>query len=512
MNVMSDKSLNTGDCSSTPHQQTEDNRQPSLAKSHRVYSCGWGLRWLGLGLMLVVVPPSWATTLGSTGNTKLQRNTGDSVQTVCGDFISANNGTPPPIGQFPIFDTCSAMVQTANDATDSGGATGRSLGLTTTETGDALQQISTEEFAASGQLGTEVGSNQINIGINRLVEVRKGARGFSIAGLNPDSKTLLAANSQWFNAYPGEQGGAAGDGDTWDKLGVFLTGNYSTGDRDRTDRTDEFDFDTYGFTLGMDYRFTDSLVLGGAIVYNNIDSNFDTSSTVAGGGVNADGWGGFVYGTYYKDRFYIDGLVGYARTGYDIKRNIFIKNKANNVAVYGGNDIVATAKGSPDSNDYTISAGSGYDFGHDAWSYGPYGRLTYLKVDVDHYRESGAGTYGLNLDVDGQKWKSFTSVIGGQFSYSASQSFGVLVPQGRAGWVHEFENDAQNMTATYVDDPFNNQLDAQSDNPDRDYFEFGLGVSAVFKGGVQAFINYDTLLGLENLTVHYVSVGGRWEF
>ena len=501
MSVNPDKLFNQSDSGSNRQPQFAGNPQLTLANSYGVYSCGELLRCTITGLMLVVTSPSWAaeTPLGSVGNTQLQQDTGDAVQFTCAGFVASGADAKA----IPLFETCRAMVQTATGGENS-------LGISDKELADGLQHFATEEFAASGQMGTEVGSNRINIGINRLVEVRRGAKGFSIAGLSPDSNVLLAADSQQFDAYTGKRGGAAGDSEVWDKLGVFISGIYSTGDRDRTRRTDSFDFDTYGTTLGVDYRFTEKLILGAAISYNNLDSDFDKRSTVAGGGVDADGWGGFVYGTYYQDRFYIDGLAGYAKSDYDVKRKINISN--NNVDVFGGEDIKASVKGSPDSDDYIASIGGGYHFGTGALSYGPYGRLTYLKVEVDDYKESGAGKFGLNLDVDGQDWKSVTSVLGGQVTYASSREYGILMPQGRLAWVHEYEDDSTKMKATYVDDPRNNTLLAITDDPDSDYFELGVGVSAVFRNGVQAFFNYDTVLGMDDFTIHMFTLGGRWEF
>jgi outer membrane lipase/esterase len=501
MSMTTKNSFHRDEHGSTLQCQFTHNQQKTLTASHRVYSWGRDLRWLSMGLMLGAMSPSWAaeTPLGSVGNTKLQQDTGDAVQFTCGGFVASGADAK----QIPLFETCRAMVQTATDGENS-------LGISDAALADGLQHIATEEFATSGQLGTEVGSNRINIGINRLVEVRRGAKGFNIAGLTPDSNALLAANTQWPDSYSGERGGAAGDNEAWDKLGVFITGNYSTGDRDETSRTDSFDFDTYGTTIGMDYRFTENLILGAAVTYNNVSSDFDKRSTVPGGGVDADGWGGFVYGTYYQDRFYIDGLAGYAKSDYDVKRKISITN--NNDLVFDGEDIKASVKGSPDSDDYIASIGGGYHFGQGALSYGPYGRLTYLKVEVDDYKESGAGEFGLNLDVDGQDWKSVTSVLGGQISYASSQNFGVVMPQGRLAWVHEYEDDSTKMKATYIDDPRKNTLLAVTDDPDSDYFELGVGVSAVFKNGVQAFFNYDTVMGMDDFTIHMFTLGGRWEF
>jgi len=353
-----------------------------------------------------------------------------------------------------------------------------------------------------------MGVNQAGNVITRLVELRRNVRGFSLAGLHYPGKTqTLAADTPDLYAGGGQRGGAASADQPGGRLGAFINGSYSTGDRDDTVWTNEFDFDTYGLTGGVDYRFTDNLVFGLALSYHDVDADFDEKPTVSGGSVDADGWGGFLYGTWYADRFYVDALAGYAKTDYDTKRDIFIPN--NNDPTQNINE---TAKGSPDSDDYTVGIGAGYTLGSGALSYGPYARLTYYEVDIDDYQEKGAEASGLNLKVDGQDWESLTTVLGAQVSYAISQNFGVIVPQGQVGWVHEFENDSEEFTAVYVDDPRQNELRAETNDPDRDYFEVGLGVSAVFKGGTQAFIYYDTVLGFDDLTDHIVTVGGRMEF
>ncbi|MEA2080171.1 MAG: autotransporter outer membrane beta-barrel domain-containing protein [Pseudomonadota bacterium] len=374
----------------------------------------------------------------------------------------------------------------------------------------SLQQIATEEFAATESMATEINVNQSGNVITRLVELRRNVRGFSLAGLDfPGRAQTLAADTLDFYPGTGQRGGAAGADGPGGKLGAFINGSYSTGDRDDTVWTNEFDFDTYGVTGGVDYRFTDNLVLGVAVSYHDVDADFDTKPTVSGGSVDADGWGGFLYGTWYSDRFYIDGLAGYTKTDYDTKRRIVIPNNNPDNPLQSINE---TAKGSPDSDDYALSAGAGYRLGKGALSYGPYARVTYYEVDIDDYREKGAEASGLNLNVDSQDWESLTSVLGAQLSYAFSQSFGVLVPQGQVGWVHEFENDSERFSAIYVDDPNQNQLVAETNDPDRDYFELGLGVSAVFKRGTQAFVYYDTVLGFDDVTDHIFTVGGRMEF
>ncbi len=446
---------------------------------------------IAVAISLAMHGTAWAEEgpdLGAYGKTELQRTTGDSVQNTCLDFIA--NGANNPNEQ-KLFDTCTAMVVTSLEL-DTGQAVDGSLGLNSDQLGNALQQIATEEFAATEAMANELSNNRLNAAITRLSDLRRGARGISISGLLPEDGAAL--------------GGAAGDAPLdMGGLGIFINGAIGTGSRDATERSDEFDYDSYNINFGVDYRFSDNLVLGAALNYYDMNSDFATSATVSGGGIDSDGWGGFLYGSYYGDNFYVDGLAGYASSDYSVVRSILIPSNTN---VPGINE---TAVANPESDDITWSLGAGYQFNSGNLTYGPFARLTYTDVDVDGYRESGATESGLALSVESQSWKSLTSVLGARFSASSNQSFGVLSPQARLAWVHEFENDSKLINATYVYDPRNNILSARTDDPDRDYFELGVSLVAVLRDGAQLYASYDTVLGLENLESHVFTLGGRWE-
>lgn len=459
-------------------------------------------KYLGICFGVLLSPQLWAaqTNLGSFGQTQLQQDTGDAVQLTCGGFVGA--GADP---NTPLFATCRAMVHTANDLSDSGPARD-SLNLSEDELAASLQEIATEEFAATESMANEISNSRMSPVMSRLVDLRGGATGFSVAGLLPGFTTESLATNGWATSS-GMSGGGAGDDNTSRSLGGFINGSYGTGDRDATSRADGFEFDSYDVMVGFDYRLGNDLVLGAAINYYDIDSDFDKTATVSGGGVDADGWGASVYATWYQDNFYFDAIAGFAQSDYDVKRSIVIPN--NNV---GGTSITETAKGSPESTDYSFSIGAGYNVNRGALDFGPYFRASYSNVDMDGYRENGAETSGLNLRVKGEEWESLTTVLGVQFSYAISQDFGVLLPNARIGWVHQFENDPVEMTAVYVDDPRNNILRATTDEPDEDYAELSIGFSTVYRGGMQAFFNYETLLGFDDLSSHLFTVGMRSEF
>jgi hypothetical protein len=51
-----------------------------------------------------------------------------------------------------------------------------------------------------------------------------------------------------------------------------------------------------------------------------------------------------------------------------------------------------------------------------------------------------------------------------------------------------------------------------TNNPDRNYFNLGAGLSATFTRGVSAFVYWETVLGRQNFTANSFTGGIRFEF
>jgi hypothetical protein len=63
-----------------------------------------------------------------------------------------------------------------------------------------------------------------------------------------------------------------------------------------------------------------------------------------------------------------------------------------------------------------------------------------------------------------------------------------------------------------VNDPFNlSTFSIPTDSPDRDFVTLGAGVSAVFRNGIQGFVNFETVEGLSNVDNRGVIAGLRFE-
>lgn len=386
---------------------------------------------------------------------------------------------------------------------------------------EAISQVTPDQAGVPTDTSqTSVSIQAQNVG-SRLAALRAGVTGISIRELaldfngQPISSEQLAGLS---TAAMGQRGGAASADTGFDfgRLGIFINGTIIFGDKDRTSNQEGFDFDTQGVTAGLDYRFTDNFVLGGAVGYLNNDIDLDAD----GGELDADGYSFTLYSTYYHaDKFYIDGSVTYGYNDYDQERNIryTLPPTANSESA----EVDQTMSADYDSDHWDLTLGAGYEFNWREWTFGPIGQLEYIDVDIDDYREQesnpDADGSGWPVEIDSQDFESFTLSLGGQASYAWSQSWGVLVPQARFEWVHEFEDDPVVVTGRFIkattDDEFGPvDFAFSADEPDENYFIVGAGLSAVLPRGKSLFVHYQTVLGFEDLDHHSVNAGLRWEF
>ncbi len=424
------------------------------------------------------------------GLTPFQFSMATAIDSLC-PMLVARSAQLSPV-QIDLRDRCTEMRHTANEL-QGNGATTFSLGLSNAGLADALGAVAPEETSTAGTLSIETGTNQAQAIRGRLHAVRAGASGLSLSGLRIGTDQGVVSAARLFGLTE-RGGGASADRGPFGRLGVFVNGEYDFGDVDGTDREDGFEFDRFGVTVGADYRFTDRFVLGLALHYSATDADIDLGL----GEVDSNGYGVSLYGTYYVGNFFVDGHAGYEYIDYDTTRRIVFAT------------VDRTARGETEGNQYTLNLGVGYEIPVGRVTITPLTRVEYLKLDVDSYREHGAE--GLDLAVGKQEVESLVTAVGAQVSMAFSLPFGVLVPQVRAEWRHEFLNDNAAITARYANDPFNTSFAIPSDDPDRDYVAVAAGASTVFQRGVSAFVNYETVLGLRDVTHHAFTAGLRVEF
>jgi outer membrane autotransporter protein len=297
------------------------------------------------------------------------------------------------------------------------------------------------------------------------------------------------------------QGGAADQPGTG--FGLFVNGDYQFLNKDNTQFETGFEQHTAGTTVGADYSFRGRAVLGAAFSYAHEFGDFAGAT----GGFDNDAYGVTLYGTVVPfNNLFVDGFVGYSRKEYSIDRRMNFALPAPPATFLAKGPI----EGKTHSDEFNIGTVIGYDFVMKNLTIGPRVGVNYLDRRIAGYEETGST--GLELIYDNQNISSLTTTAGVFASMAISTRWGVLVPQATAEYVHEFLNDQRTVGFRFVDTLSRPRFLFQTDNPDRNFFNLGLGAVFVLPGGMSTFVNVRELVGYSTRRATNVTVGLRLAF
>ncbi len=325
----------------------------------------------------------------------------------------------------------------------------------------------------------------------RFKALRAGDTGVSVAGLTYSIKGD-EFSGEWLHAIADSIGGAAGEGAPVSKWGFFVNGSLTDGDRDGTDLERGYDNDASTATIGADYRFSRNLIGGIAYGINESSLEFDGNDD----GMDNDMTNVIVYGTWYKEAFNVDVLIGASEGEIKTKRQVTVGSDSHSIG------------GKTDTQQTFFSIASGYNFNKNALSYGPYASFDYITGEIDAYEESG--TVGLEVSFDEQDIDSKVFTMGGQVSYAISTNWGVVVPHARAEWKKELDDDRDIITGQFTGIA-GSTFSIEADDFDDNWFHAAVGVSATFRHGLSAYIDYDSIVAYDDTSLSTLSYGGRWE-
>ncbi len=429
------------------------------------------------------------------GLNEMQQTIAQAVDTSCQTLSAANPNTLTQ-QQRDLLLTCQALASNAAS--------------TPAQVANVIQQLSNDEAAAetSAALSTVTATN--NNMSQRFQQIRGGGgRGFSAQGLTlagGNGALPLSMLPSAIIAHADEDKGRDKEvGLDFSRWGFFATGTILTGSRDAIGSSSGFDFGSRGLTAGADYRVGDKLILGGAVSFNKSDSKLDGGR----GKLDTSGFSLTGYGSFYlANEAYADIALTYGSNSYDLSRKILFN--------LGGQQVNQTAKGSPDGNMFSLSVTAGRDFANGAWTFGPYLRGTYTKLDFDSYTErmsnpTGAGA-GLALAVSGRSLTSREGVLGGKVAYASSQDFGILSPNLSFEYVREFADSPDNLITRFANDPTGTPIVVSGDPVDKQYFNLGIGLSAVFANGRSGYVYVEHRAGQAATTQNSIALGLRIEF
>jgi uncharacterized protein YhjY with autotransporter beta-barrel domain len=248
-------------------------------------------------------------------------------------------------------------------------------------------------------------------------------------------------------------------------------------------------FTTASVAFGMDRRVTDRLtlgVLGGyARTWGDIDTFGSTTDirTTFGG----------LYGAYFADRWYANGVAIYGHNDYDNDRRVF------------GTPYLSSTNG----DQFAIRGTLGTEFRYNMWRINPEASLQYTHVRVDGYTEVGPL---VPLTVQEDDASSLRSSLGARFRYANAPFWGWVTPEVRAAWQHEFLNGRRDLLASFVDPGLPGTFVTTTAASGHDFGLLGAGVTGRLGSGTSVSLNYDALIGSNDFVSHLITGRLRYVF
>jgi outer membrane autotransporter protein len=174
-----------------------------------------------------------------------------------------------------------------------------------------------------------------------------------------------------------------------------------------------------------------------------------------------------------------------------------------------------TTSSETDSQTVILTLGGGVSFNLHGFTFEPFAKAEYEDISIDGFTESGSS--GFELTYGGQDIKSCDVAVGFKVNYAWTPSFGVVVPYARGEAHKQLENDRRTLSSLYAGLPAPTSVSAESfdlatDAPDDQFFLAAAGFSLVWKHGLQGFLQYQQIFGLETFEDHAITGGIRVEF
>lgn len=363
--------------------------------------------------------------------------------------------------------------------------------LRANEYGKAFEQIAPTFYETLTNITIEQSNAQGQMLQQRFGALRLGCRGFSQIGLNAP---VVAENSG--KTYRGKDLKEARDimevaaDNPW---GVWIQGNGLFA-KESLSNLPNYHFDSGGFLLGADYRWSDCLATGIYAGYQDIQARYD-----GGGRTSIDA---ARFGTYATldagSGLYANGLLGGGYSSYDVRRPIN----------FGSIDRVA--RSTPNGTEFSAMLGGGYDVKAGRFVVGPVASAQYIYASVGTFAEHGAKS--LNLRLEDQEAHSLRSTLGARVAYTWNLCPGLsIIPEGRITWQHEFLQDSRNLEAT-LDAGSGPGLVTRSAVPARDAAYAGAGINFQIGERWNANLYYNADFGSGSFKSQMVSGGVNVNF
>lgn len=297
-------------------------------------------------------------------------------------------------------------------------------------------EIGTAKGGGAAVMGGVLDRLSDNVGlqtmIDRLSQLSDADLGRALEQAAPAEVGGSSASLQRVSLIEGLIGRAVGSrhsrsaGAGWSLWQEVLGG---TAQRSAVSGTAGYDTTAAGLVVGADNRIQEDLLVGAALSWS---AGWNAGRGDVSG--NANGMNGFAltgYGSWTKGALTVNGRVAVGLDHYNQRRVMtYLDEKA--AADYSGQH-------------YVIAADGGYDFDlAPGLTLTPQASLRWLRLTADGYSEAGVG----GLVVGSVTADQVQSGLGAKLAMAVDTRFGLVVPEFRATWLHDFGDDYGETSAS----------------------------------------------------------------
>ncbi len=410
--------------------------------------------------------------------------------------VTSPNNTPEAAVSTVLKSICPDILLNENTVSNLGQICAYSAEATPEEKAIVSEELSAKPNTVTNTLTSKTPSmsNARDIGI-RLSALRNSAKRSTQNGFRAklQNQTL---STPVLNARSDNEAGSLFS----QRLSGFVNVNSISAEQLETQTEMGYDSTSQGLLFGVDYRLRNSTFVGVAAQYYQTSAEL----TDIGSELDASQMGFTLYGTHFiNEQWYVESTLNNSQQQLDLKRDIDL--------VLGQETLHATAAGDTSSQQWGAYLGTGFDIPlkYGVNSVASMG-VSYLSTNISAYTETNAGNLG--LEIDSQDIASLTSYANVYLSKVFSTSFGVVIPQLSATWVHETKTEKETITAEFVNDDSNTKFVFNTPQPDPNYFILGLDMQMVLPQGRMVYFKYSNVRQLRDKSEFALAVGFRLEF
>ena len=344
----------------------------------------------------------------------------------------------------------------------------------------SFDMISGEEYTSVFDTAYAIAHLQNQAITNHLASIQAGEPGLSLGLVS------LAMASGGKSATDGKDSKIVTQPVVDNRWGFFATANGDFTDITGDTNADGFQYATEGLTLGVDYRVLPQLVLGAYLAYEH-----SYTTLINNGALDQNGITGGLYGSWFSQGFYVDGIVGGGYNGFTGRRQ----------------SVGGFTRGDGDNTLLNAAINGGYDMHYGAWTFGPQLGIEYDDVWLNSFTENGSLA---PLSVASQSENSLRSTAGGHISYTTHVGGVTVRPDVHAAWQHEYDSPANSLGAQIAGT--NAAFVVQGPYLGRNSALAGAGVTVELSEKTSVYADYEGQFGRTNEAQSTVSVGFQTKF